>query len=349
MSDLEMQHDRRRKIVTFVIHLLCLVILFVLPEVLFSYGRPHAPSALITYGKAAVFALVFYVEYYCLIPFFTFHRSKIVRFVVYNLLLVAVGEFMIYGIMQLASVSLPRVVSPDASVFIMKMSGAVKDAAMLILTITLAVALRLTDNWIKNEARRREEESVRRRQELERLRNQLNPHFLFNTLNSIYALIAISPADAQDAVHKLSKLLRYVLYENPAFVSLECEAAFMDNYVKLQRLRLPKSAVMELDTEISGYKDTSVPPMLFVTLLENVFKHADFSEPCTVALKVKDNFAIFTTENKIRVSGETKPGIGLENLCQRLALLYGDKADFSTHEADGKFYATLSIPLTLNS
>ena len=109
--------------------------------------------------------------------------------------------------------------------------------------------------------------------ELQNLKSQLNPHFLFNTLNNIYSLIAFSPEKAQEAVHDLSRLLRYVLYESSQpFVSLEKDFDFLRNYVELMRIRLPKH--VELKTNIvASSPGTLIAPLLFISLVENAFKH----------------------------------------------------------------------------
>lgn len=96
-------------------------------------------------------------------------------------------------------------------------TGMLRDLAMCVLTIALSVAMKLSDYWVRLSARHKEMQAEQHREELANLKSQLNPHFLFNTLNSIYALIAISPDKAQNAVHELSRLLRYVLYENYAY------------------------------------------------------------------------------------------------------------------------------------
>ncbi len=337
--------------VTFVIHLLCLGILFVLPEVLFNYGRPDSHFSVLAYGKAIVFVLAFYIEYYVIIPISYARKNKVVRFFGYSLLLVIAGELVLFVIVSWVKAHMPQGMNHQGphQFFVQQISVVIKDLGMLILTMALAVALKITDNWLKIEAKRREEETVRRRQELDGLRNQLNPHFLFNTLNSIYALIDISPSRAQGAVHELSKLLRHVLYDNPAFVSLSSEAAFIENYVKLQRLRLPDSAKIDLYINIGGFTDAQVPSMLFVTLIENVFKHADFTMPAKISLKVEDNCAIFVTENKSRSnSSSPSSGIGLGNLTRRLDLLYGKDAYFNPSASDGKFITNLVVPLSRN-
>lgn len=343
-------NSRRRKVVIFVIHLLCLVILFVLPEVLFNYGRPDSHFSVMAYAKASVFVLAFYIEYYIIIPVSFARKNKIVCFVGYSILLVVAGELVLFLIISWAKVHMPMGNPPGPQqFFVHQVSMVIKDVGMMILTMALAVALKITDNWLKIEARSREEETVRKKQELDGLRNQLNPHFLFNTLNSIYALIDISPSRAQGAVHELSKLLRHVLYDNPAFVSLASEAEFIENYVKLQRLRLPDSARIELDINISGFTDAQVPSMLFVTLIENVFKHADFTMPAKISLNVEDNCAIFVTENTTRNnSASPSSGIGLDNLTRRLDLLYGKDAYFNADTHGGRFITHLVVPLVKN-
>ena len=137
----------------------------------------------------------------------------------------------------------------------------------------LSVAIKMTDGWYRVAAIQRELEKERAEAELQNLKSQLNPHFLFNTLNNIYSLIAFSPEKAQEAVHDLSRLLRYVLYESSQpFVSLEKDFDFLRNYVELMRIRLPKH--VELKTNIvASSPGTLIAPLLFISLVENAFKH----------------------------------------------------------------------------
>lgn len=114
-----------------------------------------------------------------------------------------------------------------------------RDMLSLILTVGLAVSIKMTRRWYEAEASRRELEKSKTEAELKNLKNQLNPHFLLNTLNNIYALIAFDTDKAQKAVQELSKLLRYVLYENQEiYVPLSREAEFIRNYIELMKIRL---------------------------------------------------------------------------------------------------------------
>lgn len=137
------------------------------------------------------------------------------------------------------------------------------------------------------ESSRRELEKSRAEAELQNLKSQLNPHFLFNTLNNIYSLIAFSPERAQEAVHDLSRLLRYVLYDSSQpMVPLEKELDFIRNYVELMRIRLPEH--VKLTTDISAATpETQVAPLLFISLIENAFKHGvSHNKPSFIDLKI---------------------------------------------------------------
>lgn len=122
-------------------------------------------------------------------------------------------------------------------------------------------------------AGKQEIEKERTQAELQNLKSQLNPHFLFNTLNNIYALVALNPQQAQYALHSLSQLLRYVLYDNnQQMMPLSKELAFIRSYVELMSLRLSKQVQLEvnLPEDDRGYQ---VAPLLFIALIENAFKH----------------------------------------------------------------------------
>lgn len=124
---------------------------------------------------------------------------------------------------------------------------------LMALTVGLAVAIRMTGNWYRIEAEKQQIEKERTQAELKNLKSQLNPHFLFNTLNNIYALIPIDRTKAQFAVHSLSHMLRYVLYENNQnYIPLEKEIQFVRNYVELMELRLPDRVETTVDPARTG-------------------------------------------------------------------------------------------------
>lgn len=337
-----------RKIITFVIHLLVLMILFVLPDVLFNYGRSGGPNFFMVYSRSIVFVIAFYVNYYFLISRCIGGKHGVVKLALSNvaLLLLCLGALALLQHL-FPPPPRPRLIRQESYIWMRSVSFMLRDSVLFILTATLALAIKLGDNWMRLENRKKEEEAMRRSQELEGLRSQINPHFLFNTLNSIYALIAISAPKAQEAVHELSKLLRYVLYENPAMVSISSESKFIGNYVKLQRLRLPDDSRLKLSVHLAGHSEAQLPPMLLVTVVENVFKHADLSRDTLIEISADDSCITCHTTNTPRESLESKGtgGIGLNNLKRRLELLYGDEASLETRTSCGRFEVTLKIPI----
>ncbi len=342
----------RKRVLTFLTHLIVITIIFVLPEVMWSLSAPWKkmhPEFLI---KAFSFVAVYYVEYYLILRRVPSRSSQWGRFAAWNVALVA-GLLLVFYLLGYYTHSRPsKHPEPDHVAFISKMVAMMtRDAVMIILTIGLAVAMKLGEQWRVLESRRRELVDSQRADELAQLKNQLNPHFLFNTLNSIYALIAIAPDKAQGAVHELSRMLRYMLYESTTNVPLQREVDFIKNYVELMRLRLSPSLPIELTLDAGDSADRPVAPLIFITLVENVFKHGDTAapyKPITISLTATAGVVHCLTSNAVSPRSASKTaggGIGLANLSRRLDLLYGHKAALKTSVTDGRFVASLSIDL----
>ncbi len=226
------------------------------------------------------------------------------------------------------------------------------NAVIYSLVAALSVAIKMTDGWYRVAAIRRELEKERAEAELQNLKSQLNPHFLFNTLNNIYSLIAFSPEKAQEAVHDLSRLLRYVLYESSqAFVPLEKDLDFLRNYVELMRIRLPRH--VELKTGIVASSPGSlIAPLLFISLIENAFKHGvSNNKPSFIHLDIHQEGAevVCSILNsyfpKSQAQDKSGSGIGLVNLEKRLALLYPGRFMFRCGREGDNYRSYLSITI----
>lgn len=232
----------KEKIFEIVIHTITWGLLFCSPF-LFAYGD-NASVSLERYVGFVImpltFMTVFYVNYGILTPRLLF-RKRLGRFILANLLLIAAVlliQHIWHEMCRLYIETEPprenRGDPPPVYFFI------AWNAMLMALTVGLAVAIRMTGNWYRIEAEKQQIEKERTQAELKNLKSQLNPHFLFNTLNNIYALIPIDRTKAQFAVHSLSHMLRYVLYENNQnYIPLEKEIQFVRNYVELMELRLP--------------------------------------------------------------------------------------------------------------
>jgi len=169
--------------------------------------------------------------------------------------------------------------------------------------------------------------------ELAWLKNQINPHFLFNTLNNISSLTQIDPDAAQDAIAQLSDLLRYAMYEtNKKMVPIGGEVEFMRNYIELMKLRCNEKT--EVKTTFDIQKDVEIAPLLFISLVENAFKHGVSSSRDSmidIHLEQKDNYIVFTCDNTNYPKDDADrsgSGIGLENTRRRLELMYHDRYEW---------------------
>jgi len=345
----------RQRVNTLLTHLLCITILLVVPEVLttLTSSRPIRPWV---YTQAIVYLSVFYINYYIIIDRSLDKPRHIFRIIAYNLIVIACALTILYLLWRFRGLMggkdpLRHHINPSESAYLAKwIVKASRDLVFLILIIGLAAALRIGDKWLRLDRRQRDLISSQREDELKNLKSQLNPHFLFNTLNSIYALIAISPAKAQSAVHELSRLLRYVLYDSPSTVSLKQEIDFVSNYVSLMKLRLNPAIRLEFIVDTDGRDDIRIAPLIFVTIIENVFKHGIHTPdiPLHIEIRATGSSITCSTSNGMPPSSDKKAtgGIGLANLRRRLDLIYGKNATLliSTSPELYKLDLTINIP-----
>lgn len=219
-----------------------------------------------------------------------------------------------------------------------------------ILIIGVDVGLYFSRMWQKNEKRTLDLERQNTKMELELLRNQVSPHFFMNTLNNIYALVDSDSLKAKSAVMKLSKLMRYLLYENNnGHVKLSKEFEFIESYIDLMRLRYTDEVIFNLDLP-EKYDDIEIPPMLFISYIENAVKYGvSYQDRCEINIKyyITDKELHFTCSNPIHRNDETclKGGIGLKNSKSRLDLIYGDKHRLDITETSGLYNVSLIIPI----
>jgi len=189
----------------------------------------------------------------------------------------------------------------------------------------------------------------RKKAKLSLLKTQLEPHFLFNTLNTFYTeLIDTQPETAKD-IHRLAQLLRYVTYETqPDFMPLSSELQFISDYIYFQKKRFEDN--LFLDYKIEGSTgDQPIPSLVLIHFVENIFKHGILNDkeiPAALKISITDKKMLVTTKNKIATAEKySKKGIGELNLRRRLQAIYGKKFQLSFSENDAIFEANLTIPL----
>ena len=186
--------------------------------------------------------------------------------------------------------------------------------------------------------------------ELNLLKSQVQPHFLFNALNSIYYRVYRVDPPSAGLIERLSDIMRYFVDESPKeAVPVSTEVAFIENYMELERIRIRHGA--SINFEKAYNPDLRIPPMLLMTFVENIFKHGiDKSRrqnPVTISLVQQNDCLIFKTSNrKIDPAADNQPGgFGIINLTKRLRILYGDKFELTIDSEEELFNAFLKIPL----
>ena len=337
------------------IHLTAWAVIFGMPLFVTSPDRPlMTGSEYLRFLLVPLsFMVVFYTNYFRLIErhLFTRHPG---RFLGCNLMLITVVIVLLHLFFRYI---LPP---PDLAGMRMRMpehpwQHAVRffagNAILYLLVVAVSVAIRMTGSWYKAETARQQLEHSRTEAELQNLKSQLNPHFLFNTLNNIYSLIQIDTSRAQQAVHDLSRMLRYVLYDSshPA-VPLSAEINFLRDYIELMRIRLPRHVEVgvSLPEEPSP---TPVAPLLFISLIENAFKHGTSNDrPSFIRIDIHERGGELVC--RIRnscfpktASDRSGSGIGLKNLSKRLEMIYPQRHTFEYGERGGTYTALLRIKL----
>ncbi len=220
---------------------------------------------------------------------------------------------------------------------------------IMILALVCAIAMKLARDSF---TRRQEEKEA----ELKLLKAQLNPHFLFNTLNNLYGLSVIKSDKLPSLMLKLSDLLRYSLYETKeALVPLTKEIEYLENYISLEKIRLENTTQISL-TKKGNLDDVSIAPMLLIVFVENAFKHLHVSnkEKGSVIISIKEehNRITFSCVNTSETSilneehlEKGKSGIGLENAKKRLALIYPEKHEVTIQKSEKLFSIVLTLHL----
>ncbi|GAA4467321.1 hypothetical protein GCM10023189_50820 [Nibrella saemangeumensis] len=229
-------------------------------------------------------------------------------------------------------------------------------AGFLILSFLVRMAQNLIINTLQQEQFKKQAISS----ELIYLKSQINPHFLFNTLNNIHTLVYTQAPSAPDAVMRLSSLMRYMIYEsNAATVPLSIEIEYLQDFIGLQQLRYAAPDVVDFQVE-GDIENCKIAPLLFIHLLENTYKHSPAKlETCTIKVRVavREKEVVFSAWNPVAFKKDHAPdkpgldepgleepgGIGLANVQKRLQLLYPDKHHLDISLTDAVYKVQLTI------
>ena len=225
------------------------------------------------------------------------------------------------------------------------------------ITIVLAVTtgLRYFRRGINQQYIMQEMEAKQLKAELNLLKSQVNPHFLFNTLNNLFSIAQKNNDDeTANGLLKLSQLMRYMIYEsNVELVSLEKEITYIKNFIELQKLRFDNQDLLKVNLQITNnYKSIFICPMILIPFIENAFKHGlsmEDNNPIDISLSIENKTLNLKVKNTIsnlkRDTNKINRGIGLDNVKRRLNLVYPDRHVLSIFSDNEFFYVDLKIEL----
>lgn len=314
-----------------------------------------------SFADAIIFELLYlpsriiavYVNWFVLIPMVLYKNKFLIYFIELVLLLAVVSVLHRYFVLYWGYPKFFPQWMDGEYVQVWKFSRLVQTALIIISPVAFTTGFKLFIDWYKE---RRETEALRREKidaELKFLKSQTNPHFLFNTLNSIYGLALEKSEKTPSLILKLSDILSYTLYEsNVKRVTLRKELTLIENIIALEKERYEKRVVIDykLEGDIEGIK---IPPLILVPFIENAFKHGLKNEVkkgwIKINIKALKSTLSFRIENSIaKIEDEENNnggGLGLQNVSRRLDLLYGDQKELLIHKTDDTYIVDLTIKL----
>ncbi|EOZ95219.1 putative two-component system sensor protein [Indibacter alkaliphilus LW1] len=284
----------------------------------------------------AILVAAFYFNYFYLIPK-TLFKNKVGLFLILNLIggIAYIGLIILFDNLVNMQQLMHEVFRPDTA-YIKRPRNLTFDfynVLIFYMAVGVSTSVATVQKWQQDEEVRFELEKAKTNSELSYLKAQINPHFFFNTLNNIYALTNLDVEQAKTALLKLSRMMRYVLYETEKNLTLlNKELEFIKDFVELMKMRL--SSKVKLDIQLpENLDDSNIAPMLFLPFIENCFKHGISSQNeshIAIYLQKEGNEVTLITRNNIFKATENTPegqssGIGLANTKRRLELLYPER------------------------
>ncbi len=294
--------------------------------------------------------LIYIINYLYFIPKFLFRERKSLFFVA-NIILLASLLIFAYNcsnheILESLGFNIHRRRPKYDMAFL------AHDLINYILMVGFVTSLQLMGRLQKSEEALREAETARIKAELTNLKSQINPHFLLNTLNNIYALTAFDAERAQKTIKELSLLLRYVLYENKSErVLLTKEVEFLKNYIELMRIRLTSQVRLNVEYRVAEDSSAQIAPLIFISLIENAFKHGvDAEHPSFIEIEIEHNrdrhdviLSIRNSNNAKKDNDKSGKGIGLDQVKRRLELQYQNGYSWEINESTELYESILTL------
>lgn len=339
---------QKRRVIILHLAFWCVYLSFFLYQISSRYGHDMVWQRLVaTVAFQVVFAsIASYVNYFIFLPRFLKHKNA------WQYLAEFILPFAAIMIIRLMS---ERYILDDFSgreEWMYRTRFIVQVCTTNLFIVIFVALLRFADDWMELETRKKEVENEKLIAELNFLKAQINPHFLFNTLNNLYYLAYSKSENTTEVIAKLSQMMRYMIYEsNHAKVLLSKEIEYMLNYISLEKLRLNGQIPIKFEV-VGNPENVRITPLIFITFLENAFKHGvNNSNPgawVNISIHLRGSECIYTVENsKTSDSKEImeKSGIGLQNVKRRLELSYPNQYTLETSDTADRYVVKLNLTL----
>lgn len=311
----------------------------------YRYDGLNSNTILATTINLVVAAITVYTFNYYLIPRFLL-RKKLGLFLLYAFIALLLFVYL----QLLMTVFLLLKLLFEQSRLFPQMIDVLMLFVNLFFVVFVAISVKFYKRWTEKEQRAQTVQKEKVQAELELLKTQINPHFLFNTLNSIYALALKKSEQTPETVLRLSDILDYILYRvNDQLVPIKQEIDIVKNYIELEKIRFAQRVTVEFNVQLTTM-ETLVPPMLIIPFVENAFKHgvAKSMSKSWINIQVaeEEDWVCIQVMNskKPTVDGPKREGIGIKNTLQRLHLIFNHQFDFSRQDAGDGYKITLKIP-----
>ena len=338
----------RNRVVLLHLSFWCVYVSFFLYQITSRWGRELPVERVVTIASLQIVfaAIASYVNYFIFLPRFLKHRNP------WQYFLEFVGPFAFIMICRLA---LERYLIDGFSgkeEYLYSTRFIVQVITTNFFITAFVAMLRFAIDWLEFEARKNEVENEKLTAELNFLKAQINPHFLFNTLNNLYYLAYSKSENTTEVIAKLSQMMRYMIYDsNHPKVLLSKEIEYMRNYISLERLRLNDQIPIKFDVK-GNIENVWITPLIFITFLENAFKHGvSNSNPkawVNITIDLCDHECIYTVENSRgteQKDSSEKSGIGLQNVKRRLELSYPGKYKLVSEDTREKYLVKLNLSI----
>lgn len=339
----------KTKRLTIAIHTLVWLLLLVVPYIstdqVFNSLDPASDVKylLLCFTISGVLLITFYFNYFFLIPKFLFSKKNWLYFL-FLLLIIVIVLFTLGIIFYFSDFNPERLTESEP--IVEKIIPVIMINAIVLWLLSIGSSIL----WAFY-TRLKQAENEKLSAQIASLKSQINPHFLFNTLNNIYATVIDTSPKAADMIDKLSEMMRYTMRDTQQdFVLLEDEINYISNYIELQRLRLDRSVKLEYNC-MENIQDLQIAPMLLIPFVENAFKHGVNSEQKShIKIEItmnKQELQLSVANNKVSIQQNIyeRSGLGIENTKHRLNLIYPSKHLLVINNTEKQFLVSLYIDL----